>query len=59
MLNALGVASIRLLTNNPKKVLGVQRYGIEVQGTIPLRIDPNPYNAGYLATKRDKSGHLL
>ena len=59
MLKALGVASIRLLTNNPSKVLGVQRYGIEVDGTIPLRIDPNPHNEGYLATKRDKSGHLL
>ncbi len=59
MLKALGVASIRLLTNNPSKVLGVQRYGIAVDGTIPLRISPNPHNVDYLATKRDKSGHLL
>lgn len=55
----LGVRSISLLTNNPNKFAGLSRAGITVAGTIPLRTDPNPFNAGYLATKRSKSGHLL
>ena len=55
----LGVASIQLLTNNPRKVEGLTRSCIRVNGTIALRAAPNPHNARYLATKRDKSGHLL
>lgn len=59
MLRAMGVRSICLLTNNPKKVSGVQRYGVPVVGRIPLRIQPNAHNSFYLQTKREKSGHLL
>ena len=59
MLRALDVRSVCLMTNNPRKILGIQRQGIRVVGTIPLRASPNPFNAFYLETKRDKSGHLL
>ncbi len=59
MLDALGIASVCLLTNNPRKVEGLSLYGIPVVGRIPLRVDSNQHNAFYLQTKRDKSGHLL
>lgn len=55
----LGVRSVALLTNNPNKLSGLRRAGIPIVGHIPLRTDPNPYNAFYLDTKRAKSGHLL
>jgi 3,4-dihydroxy 2-butanone 4-phosphate synthase/GTP cyclohydrolase II len=55
----LGLTSIRLLTNNPKKVIGLQGYGLEIVERIPLEIDPTKYNHRYLETKRDKLGHLL
>jgi 3,4-dihydroxy 2-butanone 4-phosphate synthase/GTP cyclohydrolase II len=59
MLVELGVQRLRLLTNNPKKIRGLQGYGLEVVEQLPLRITPNPANAGYLETKRLKLGHLL
>ena len=59
IIRQLGVKSIALLTNNPTKFSGLSRAGIEVTGTIPLRVAPNPHNEFYLATKRAKSGHLL
>ncbi|MDQ3388255.1 MAG: bifunctional 3,4-dihydroxy-2-butanone-4-phosphate synthase/GTP cyclohydrolase II [Gemmatimonadota bacterium] len=55
----LGLSSIRLLTNNPKKIVGLDGYGLSVSGQIPLRIESNPHNEAYLAAKRDKLGHLL
>jgi 3,4-dihydroxy 2-butanone 4-phosphate synthase / GTP cyclohydrolase II len=55
----LGLSSIRILTNNPKKIVGLDGYGLSVSGQIPIRIDPNPHNLSYLSTKRDKLGHLL
>jgi 3,4-dihydroxy 2-butanone 4-phosphate synthase / GTP cyclohydrolase II len=55
----LGVRKMRLLTNNPRKLIGVEGYGLEVVEQVPIRIEPNPHNAGYLRTKRDKMGHLL
>jgi 3,4-dihydroxy 2-butanone 4-phosphate synthase/GTP cyclohydrolase II len=55
----LGLSSIRILTNNPKKIVGLDGYGLSVSAQEPVRIEPNPHNAGYLATKRDKMGHLL
>lgn len=55
----LGLSSIRFLTNNPKKIVGLDGYGLSVAEQVPLRVEPNPYNHGYLATKRDKLGHLL
>jgi 3,4-dihydroxy 2-butanone 4-phosphate synthase/GTP cyclohydrolase II len=55
----LGLKTIRLLTNNPKKVVGLEGYGLEIVQQVPIRIKPNPYNAKYLETKRLKLGHLL
>ena len=59
MLCDLGLKTIRLLTNNPKKVVGLQGYGLEILEQIPIRVPANPHNAGYLKTKRDRMGHLL
>ena len=55
----LGLKNIRLLTNNPKKVVGLEGYGLEITEQVPIRAKPNPHNARYLKTKRDKMGHLL
>jgi 3,4-dihydroxy 2-butanone 4-phosphate synthase/GTP cyclohydrolase II len=50
---------MRLLTNNPVKLAGLEGYGLEVVELVPIRIPPNEINARYLETKRDKLGHLL
>jgi len=55
----LGVRNIRLLTNNPKKIVGLEGYGLTVVERVPIEIIPNEVNAGYLETKRDKLGHLI
>ncbi len=55
----LGLTSIRVLTNNPKKVVGLKGYGLEISERVPLEVEPCEYNQGYLETKRDKLGHLL
>ncbi len=55
----LGLSSIRILTNNPKKIVGMDGYGLSVTGQVSLRVEPNPHNEVYLATKRDKLGHML
>jgi 3,4-dihydroxy 2-butanone 4-phosphate synthase/GTP cyclohydrolase II len=55
----LGLKTISLLTNNPKKVVGLEGYGLEIAEQIPIKIRPNPHNAKYLETKRKKLGHLL
>jgi len=54
----LGVQRLRLLTNNPRKVVGLQGFGMEVVERVPLHAGENPYNEAYLATKRAKMGHL-
>ena len=59
ILRDLGVRKLRLLTNNPKKIVGLQGYGLEVVERIPLEMDPNDFNLRYLRTKRDKLGHLI
>ncbi|HYQ84205.1 MAG TPA: GTP cyclohydrolase II [Rubrobacter sp.] len=59
MLLDLGVRRVCLLTNNPAKIEGIERYGVEVVVRIPLGISPNPSNLEYLQTKREKMGHLL
>lgn len=59
ILKDLGVRSVRLMTNNPQKVLSLQGYGIEVVERVPLEIGANPANRRYLETKRTKLGHLL
>jgi 3,4-dihydroxy 2-butanone 4-phosphate synthase / GTP cyclohydrolase II len=55
----LGVRKIRLLTNNPRKVVGLEGYELEIIEQIPIRSAANPHNAKYLATKKSKLGHLL
>jgi len=55
----LGLTSIRLMTNNPKKVVGLSGYGLEITEQIPIEIPPNPYNRQYLKTKKEKLGHRL
>jgi 3,4-dihydroxy 2-butanone 4-phosphate synthase / GTP cyclohydrolase II len=59
ILRDLGVGKMRLLTNNPKKIIGLTGYGLEVIERVSLEIHPNGYNERYLATKRDKLGHLI
>lgn len=54
----LGVQKIRLLTNNPKKVVGLDGYGLEIVEQVPIRTKPNRYNQRYLKTKKEKLGHL-
>ena len=55
----LGVKKIRLLTNNPKKIVGLEGYGLEIVEQVPIRVKPNPHNKKYLNTKRRKLGHLI
>jgi 3,4-dihydroxy 2-butanone 4-phosphate synthase/GTP cyclohydrolase II len=55
----LGLTRIRLLTNNPRKIVGLESFGLEVVERIPIEVEPNPDNARYLSTKRVKLGHLL
>ena len=59
MLCDLGLKRIRLLTNNPKKLVGLQGHGLEVVEQLPIKVKPNPHNARYLKTKRERMGHLL
>lgn len=59
MLRILGVESIELITNNPRKVDGLEDQGVVVSERRPLKVLPNPHNVRYLETKRDKSGHIL
>jgi len=59
MLCDLGLKTIRLLTNNPKKVVGLQGYGLEIVEQLPIRVKPNPENERYLKTKRERMGHTL
>lgn len=55
----LGVRKMKLMTNNPKKIVGLQGYGIEIIKRVPIEIDPNENNFRYMKTKQDKMGHLL
>ncbi len=55
----LGIKQIRLLTNNPRKVIGLEGYGLEIAERVPLEVEPNNVNRRYLETKRDKMQHLL
>lgn len=55
----LGISRLRLLTNNPCKVVGLQGYGLEIVERVPISIPPTPYNERYLNTKKERMGHLL
>jgi len=59
ILSDLGVRQLRLLTNNPKKIVGLEGYGLKVVERAPIEIQPNSINENYLKTKRDKMGHLI
>ncbi|TAG08774.1 MAG: bifunctional 3,4-dihydroxy-2-butanone-4-phosphate synthase/GTP cyclohydrolase II [Verrucomicrobia bacterium] len=59
ILHDLGVRKIRLLTNNPKKVVGLEGYGLEIVEQLPIRLQANPHNEKYMDTKRERMGHSL
>ncbi|MBB5272294.1 GTP cyclohydrolase II [Quisquiliibacterium transsilvanicum] len=59
MFALLGVSRLRLMTNNPRKIRALEERGIEIAERMPLQIQPNPHNAGYLRTKATRLGHLL
>jgi 3,4-dihydroxy 2-butanone 4-phosphate synthase / GTP cyclohydrolase II len=59
MLAALGLSTIRLMTNNPRKIVGLKGYGLEVSERVPIEVPPTEENMKYLRTKKDKLGHLL
>ena len=55
----LGLTTIRVLTNNPKKITGISGFGLSVVSQEPIEIEPNPENLEYLESKRDKMGHTI
>ncbi len=59
ILHDLGVRDIRLLTNNPRKVIGLEGYGLRIVERVPIQMPPSDHNRDYLQTKKDKLGHLL
>lgn len=59
ILRDLGITKIRLMTNNPKKRVGLMGYGLEIVENVPIEISPNPHNEKYLKTKRDRLGHTI
>jgi 3,4-dihydroxy 2-butanone 4-phosphate synthase/GTP cyclohydrolase II len=59
ILSDLGISKLKLITNNPKKRVGLIGYGLEIVENIPIEIEPNPHNEKYLQTKRDKLGHSI
>jgi 3,4-dihydroxy 2-butanone 4-phosphate synthase/GTP cyclohydrolase II len=59
ILRNLGISKLRLISNNPRKRVGLMGYGLEIVENIPVEIVPNPHNENYLITKRDKMGHTI
>jgi 3,4-dihydroxy 2-butanone 4-phosphate synthase / GTP cyclohydrolase II len=59
MLHALGIRKMRMMTNNPKKIKGIEGYGLEVTGRVPIECEPKPENMRYLLTKCQKLGHMM
>ena len=59
ILSDLGVKSLRLLTNNPDKVYGLQDFGLEFKERVPLEIQPQKYDLNYMKTKQEKMGHIF
>ena len=59
ILLSCGVKKMTILTNNPRKIIGIEGYGLEIIDRMPLEIEPNPINKKYMSTKRDKLGHFI
>ena len=59
ILRQIGIGKMRLLTNNPVKRVGLEAYGLEITESLPLVIEPNPYNLKYMRTKKERMGHTL
>ncbi len=59
ILSDLGLTTIKLLTNNPKKITGIEKYGLKITERIPIIIEPNEHTEKYLKTKKEKLGHLF
>jgi 3,4-dihydroxy 2-butanone 4-phosphate synthase/GTP cyclohydrolase II len=59
ILRDLGITKIKLLTNNPKKIIGLEGYGLEIVERVPIEVEPKPHNVKYLSTKKKRMGHLL
>ena len=59
ILKNLGISKMKIISNNPKKIVGVQGFGLEVVSRVPLKMGENPFNKSYLLTKQKKLGHLL
>jgi 3,4-dihydroxy 2-butanone 4-phosphate synthase / GTP cyclohydrolase II len=59
ILHDLGISKLRLITNNPKKRVGLMGYGLEIVENVPIETLPNKHNEKYLITKRDKLGHNI
>ena len=59
ILSDLGVKSLRLLTNNPEKVYGLEDFGIEIKERVPIEIEPQKYDRFYMKTKQAKMGHIF
>jgi 3,4-dihydroxy 2-butanone 4-phosphate synthase/GTP cyclohydrolase II len=59
ILRDIGVKKIRLITNNPRKLTGLEGFGLQIVENVPIVIPPNPFNIKYLTTKKNKLGHNL
>jgi len=59
MLLDLGIKKLDLMTNNPKKIIGLEGYGLSIHSRVPIIVEPNPHNKEYLKTKKDEMGHLF
>ena len=59
ILRALGLGKIRIMSNNPRKIVGLEAYGLEMVERVPIEVQPQKHNIKYLKTKQDKMGHLI